>query len=89
MTSTAQFKPEEYYEALGALQAIDFTLVELTLYLDTHPVDTAALAQYAQLSKQSEEMKKQFENRFGPLTHRGVSASAPYGWTAAPWPWEI
>ncbi len=31
--------PEHFYTMLQELQAIDFVLVELTLYLDTHPLD--------------------------------------------------
>ena len=31
--------PEEFYPLMEQLQAIDFVLVELTLYLDTHPND--------------------------------------------------
>lgn len=89
MNEAMQSKPEGYYEALYDLQAIDFTLVELTLYLDTHPVDTQALGQYNQLAKQSQEMKHRFEERFGPITHRSVSATAPFGWTVTPWPWEV
>ena len=29
--------PEEFYSRLEELQAIDFVLVDLNLYLDTHP----------------------------------------------------
>ncbi|MGQ0452851.1 spore coat protein CotJB, partial [Bacillus sp. SS-TM] len=36
-----QSLPEEYYQLLLELQELDFVLVELTLYLDTHPVVTA------------------------------------------------
>ena len=29
--------PPEYYQLLEELQTADFVIVELTLYLDTHP----------------------------------------------------
>ncbi|MBL2480595.1 spore coat protein CotJB, partial [Klebsiella pneumoniae] len=41
-TDVNQPLPEEYYRLLENLQELDFVLVELTLYLDTHPDDTAA-----------------------------------------------
>jgi len=31
--------PAEYYQMMEQLQAVDFVLVELTLYLDTHNDD--------------------------------------------------
>lgn len=30
--------PESYYQLLEKIQAVDFVLVDLTLYLDTHPM---------------------------------------------------
>lgn len=38
--------PETYYKALEELQAIDFALLELQLYLDTHPTDEKAQEQF-------------------------------------------
>ncbi|MEH7495492.1 spore coat protein CotJB, partial [Neobacillus niacini] len=38
--------PAEYYQMLEQLQAVDFVLVELQLYLDTHPDDLEAIKQF-------------------------------------------
>src|SRR5699024_6461903 len=38
--------PPDYYELLEEIQAVDFVLVELTLYLDTHPHDFDAIEQF-------------------------------------------
>ena len=32
--------PDEFYQLLEEIQALDFAIVELTLYLDTHPKDS-------------------------------------------------
>ncbi|QKG85133.1 spore coat protein CotJB [Kroppenstedtia pulmonis] len=81
---------EEYYRLLGELQAIDFVLVELNLYLDTHPHDTQAIHQYNQYSHQSQELKKKFESRFGPLQNFGNSPMEPGKlWNQPPWPWQV
>ncbi len=48
----AESLPKEYYEWLEELQALDFALVELTLYLDTHPNDVATIEQFNDLSYQ-------------------------------------
>jgi spore coat protein JB len=79
----------DYYEALFELQAIDFVLVELTLYLNTHPNDTAALEQFNETTAQRKKIKHQFEARFGPLTQFQSPAGAPFSWAELPWPWEV
>jgi spore coat protein JB len=82
--------PPEYYQLLEELQTVDFVIVELTLYLDTHPGDSNAIQQLNQFVKQRKQIKKAFEERFGMLTHFGYSYSHyPYEWPEAPWPWQV
>jgi spore coat protein JB len=82
--------PEHYYTRLQELQAVDFVLVELTLYLDTHPLDAQALQQYNQCAHQRQQLCHQFEAEFGPLKHFGHSYSGqPWQWVETPWPWQV
>jgi spore coat protein JB len=82
--------PPEYYQMLEEIQAIDFVIVELNLYLDTHPDDTAAIKQFNEASKRSMELKAEFEKQFGPLMHFGYSFSNyPFNWKDTPWPWQV
>lgn len=82
--------PTEYYQMLEQLQAVDFVLVELTLYLDTHPSDMDAINQFNQLAKERRQLKKAFEREFGPLLQYGNSYSAyPWNWSDSPWPWQV
>jgi hypothetical protein len=82
--------PEQYYTDLQTIQAIDFTLVELTLYLDTHPNDLEALKQFNSTAQKSAELHAGFESRFGPLRQFGQSFSAyPWQWAESPWPWQV
>lgn len=82
--------PPEYYDELHALQAIDFTLVELNLYLDTHPDDLETLKQFNSTALKSREMTEAFEKKYGPLQNFGHSFSAyPWQWKEAPWPWQV
>lgn len=82
--------PDEYYQLLGEIQAIDFVLVELTLYLDTHPNDMQALQQFNQAAAQSKQLKQVFESKFGMLQQYGGSfADANWSWGTAPWPWQV
>ncbi|WP_438431869.1 spore coat protein CotJB [Gorillibacterium sp. sgz500922] len=81
---------EAYYALLGKLQAVDFALVELTLYLDTHPLDLAAVRQFNQLSAERWELARAYEMQYGPLLQFGLSMSRePWDWADAPWPWQV
>jgi spore coat protein JB len=82
--------PKEYYELLEQLQAVDFALVDLTLYLDTHPQDYQAIQQFNQLAQKRKQLKKQYETSYGPLQQYGNSYSNyPWNWDDAPWPWQV
>lgn len=82
--------PDHYYRQLYDLQAVDFVLVELTLYLDTHPDDLASLQQYNQFAQKRMQLAKQFELEFGPLMPFGhCFTKQPWQWVDAPWPWQV
>ncbi|KGR90955.1 hypothetical protein CD30_08665 [Ureibacillus massiliensis 4400831 = CIP 108448 = CCUG 49529] len=82
--------PKEYYQLLEELQAIDFVLVELNLYLNTHPHDLEAIKQFNETAQQSMRLKVEFEKKFGPLMNFGKSFSS-YPWNVddTPWPWQV
>jgi spore coat protein JB len=82
--------PKEFYAAMEELQAVDFVLVELTLYLDTHPEDYDAINQFNQFAKERRRLKKVVESMYGPLQQYGNSYSGyPWNWSDGPWPWQI
>ena len=82
--------PHEFYQLLEEIQAIDFVLVELNLYLDTHPQDYEAIKQFNEHAMKSMELKANFEQQFGPLMNFGRSFSNyPFNWIDTPWPWQV
>lgn len=82
--------PQEFYQWMEELQAVDFVLVELTLYLDTHPQDQSAVQQFNQFAKQRKQIKRAIESKYGPLQQYGNSYSGmPWNWSDGPWPWQI
>ncbi|MCM3665321.1 spore coat protein CotJB [Mesobacillus subterraneus] len=82
--------PQEFYTTMEQLQAVDFVLVELTLYLDTHPDDFDAINQFNQFAKERKRLKKIIESNYGPLMQYGNSYSGyPWNWNDAPWPWQL
>ncbi|WP_239615349.1 spore coat protein CotJB [Cohnella mopanensis] len=81
---------EDYCNDLLELQTVDFALVELTLYLDTHPTDMQAVQQFNQLAQKRQQIANEFEMKFGPLLQFGHSFSRfPWQWIESPWPWQV
>ncbi|MFP3918871.1 spore coat protein CotJB [Lysinibacillus telephonicus] len=82
--------PPEYYQLLEEIQAIDFVLVELNLYLNTHQHDMEAIKQFNETAQLSMQLKVNFEKKFGPLMNFGRSYSN-YPWDVddTPWPWQV
>jgi spore coat protein JB len=81
---------QEYYDMLEKLQVLDFTLVELNLYLDTHPEDLAALQQFNQMALERRHLAEHFQHLYGPLQNFGHSFSRyPWEWVNVPWPWQV
>jgi len=82
--------PPEYYQELEEIQAVDFVLVELTLYLDTHPDDANAINQFNQYAQYKKQIEANFESKYGPLFQYGNSYSDEnWGWGKGPWPWQV
>jgi spore coat protein JB len=82
--------PDHYYRLLHDLQTVDFVLVELTLYLDTHPDDIQSLQQYNKFARKRMHLANQFEHEFGPMKHYGQSYTrSPWQWADTPWPWQV
>ncbi|MBN8234712.1 spore coat protein CotJB [Halobacillus kuroshimensis] len=85
-----QSHDQERYSLMEKIQMVDFALVDLTLYLDTHPEDTQAVQQFNQLAVESRDLKTVFEQKYGPLRQYGGSFSGyPWNWSDAPWPWQL
>ena len=80
----------EYYELLEEIQGIDFVIVELSLYLNTHQNDFEAIKQFNEMAQKSMQLKVNFEKKFGPLMNFGKSYSN-YPWNVddTPWPWQV
>ncbi|HET7629232.1 MAG TPA: spore coat protein CotJB [Bacillales bacterium] len=82
--------PKEFYQWMENLQAVDFVLVELNLYLDTHPQDQSAVNQYNEYVHQRKKIADKIETVYGPLKGFGQSyAGYPWNWDDPPWPWQL
>ena len=77
---------------LKKVQQMDFVVVELTLYTDTHPNDEEARKQWREAIKEAARVRKQYENIYGPLSLTSVPSKQAievgWQWNSPPWPWQ-
>ena len=76
------------FEMLKQIAALDFTIIDLHLYLNTHPMDQEVLAQHNSCVMQAKMLKQNYERFFGPLNHTESASMYPWQWISEPWPWE-
>lgn len=75
--------------ALNELQALEFVLVELGLYLDTHQDDSEAFALFQEYAALEKEGRKKYEAMYGPLTLSSTAQQEHFkSWIRDPWPWN-
>lgn len=76
-------------DALRRVQELNFAMIELALYLNTHSCDEDALALYGKVQLMHAAAKEKYEECYGPLTYEGVSTEKDgWSWVEGPWPWE-
>lgn len=75
-------------QMLQDIGIIDFVLVELTLYLDTHPYDSAAMDFFNHYSRIKNQMCREFSQKYFPLTKDMAESNNEWRWGMAPLPWE-
>lgn len=80
--------PEVANTPLAELQALNFVLNELGLYLDTHCDDAEAFALYQSYRKLEQEGRAAYVAKYGPLTQMDTAEFDRYIWLNDPWPWE-
>jgi spore coat protein JB len=67
---------------------VDFVLVDLAQFLDTHPSDREALEYYHHYMRISNQMKREFSMKYFPLTKDLAEWTNQWKWGSAPLPWE-
>jgi spore coat protein JB len=68
--------------------AIDFTVHELVLYLDTHENDREAFELLKNLLALKKEGRERYVRLYGPIDTGELAAQERFNWTHGPWPWE-
>lgn len=77
-------------ELLKRINEISFAVVELTLFLDTHPENEEALSSLKEHSESRNRALMEYAAQYGPLTVDTAleDCSRRWDWIMQPWPWE-
>lgn len=65
-----------------------FALIDIGLYLDTHPDDEKAMDYYNKYQQINKDVRRAYESTFGPLTSNTVDTCDGWTWVRDPWSWE-
>lgn len=75
-------------DLLRKISALDFYIIDLGLYLNTHPNDKEALTKYNESVRQVNSLKKEFTQSYGMLLAYSSESRHPWQWIEGPWPWQ-
>lgn len=72
---------------LRKISTYSFAILDLQIFLDTHPNDQKTLAKVRQLKEILIPLREEFEQAYGPL--RKSADTNNWDWVNSPWPWEL
>jgi len=76
-------------DMLRKVQEADFVLYDVSLFLDTHPSNEAALEFFNEYQRVYTEAVADYEAQYGPLVAFDTDTTRGWAWVQGPWPWEM
>lgn len=73
-------------QMLMQIRELNFAVVELGLYLNTHPEDQRALCLHRKYTKELKDLMDKYQKVYGPLSI--YYPCNKWRWLEEPWPWE-
>ena len=73
-------------ELLEKIKCYRFAIIEISLYLDTHPEDKKALCLHNEYAKKFKQLEDMYQRLYGPLSI--MHPCKKWRWIDSPWPWE-
>ena len=73
-------------EMMERIKGLNFAIIELGLYLDTHNDDEKALCLHRKYCKEYRELTDKYQKLYRPLTIHFPCNK--WRWIEEPWPWE-
>ena len=83
---TCEEKQESRRELINKIRSLEFAIIELAEYLDTHNTDKNALKLHREYANALHELKEKYQKKYGPLTINFPCNK--WRWIEEPWPWE-
>lgn len=75
-------------QLLQYIDEVSFALIEIGLYLDTHPRDEIAIRWFNKYSDERCNALKLYAQKFEPITMNCANYNSVYEWATTKWPWE-
>ncbi len=75
-------------QRLKDISIADFAMVDLQLYLDTHPDDKTAMEYYKHYAGLKHRLSKEFAEKYYPLMPEYSTSCKEWNWVLSPMPWE-
>ena len=76
----------EQEQMLMEIRELNFAVIELGLYLNTHPEDQRALCLHRKYAKELRDLMDKYLRVYGPLSI--YCPCNKWRWLEEPWPWE-
>lgn len=73
-------------EMMKQIKCLNFAIVDIAEYLDTHPTDRKALCLHREYTNELKILKDKYQKIFGPLDI--YYPCNKWRWLEEPWPWE-
>ena len=73
-------------QMIKKLKEYRFSIIELGLYLDTHPEDKKAIFMHKDYCNKYKNLADEYQKIYGPLTQ--MFPCNKWRWLEEPWPWE-
>lgn len=73
---------------LNQLRALEFVVLEMGLYLDTHPYDAETFALFQRYVELEQAARDAYVADHGPLTLTDTARDGTFTWGDGPWPWQ-
>ena len=78
----------EREKLLKKIMSYTFAAYDWNLYLDTHPTDKDAIAQYHRMLDKVKELRTEFLSKYEPLQASESTNPSFWEWIEEPWPWD-
>lgn len=73
---------------LKKIGTYQFAILDLNIFLNTHPGDGETLMKVREYRKLLTPLIAEYESKFGPLTKRANTGNT-WKWVKDPWPWDM